>query len=227
MRRLRLALLAIGLALLVPAMSAQGQRRAAPVPPRPPALDSDAAIRDSWPEARLPEPRAVWRARLEPDPIQRLCSQYRNRPPRRVASAIQKLARASLQYPADGIMLGDWRRGEAIAQSGYGQRFTDTTAGRPNGGNCYGCHQLSPTEISHGTLGPSLTGYGRLHDYSAEAARKVYDQIYNSHARTPCSNMPRFGAGGTLTIEQIKDLVALLMAPDSPVNTQAGAPVTK
>ena len=30
--------------------------------------------------------------------------------------------------------------------------------------------------------------------------------------------MPRFGANKILTIEQIKDLVALLMSPDSPVN---------
>ena len=34
----------------------------------------------------------------------------------------------------------------------------------------------------------------------------------------PCSNMPRFGTNKVLTIEQIKDLVALLMSPDSPVN---------
>jgi sulfur-oxidizing protein SoxX len=30
--------------------------------------------------------------------------------------------------------------------------------------------------------------------------------------------MPRFGANKILTIEQIKDLVALLMSPDSAVN---------
>ena len=30
--------------------------------------------------------------------------------------------------------------------------------------------------------------------------------------------MPRFGANKVLTIEQIKDLVALLMSPDSPAN---------
>jgi sulfur-oxidizing protein SoxX len=30
--------------------------------------------------------------------------------------------------------------------------------------------------------------------------------------------MPRFGANKILTIEQIKDIVALLMSTDSPVN---------
>jgi sulfur-oxidizing protein SoxX len=30
--------------------------------------------------------------------------------------------------------------------------------------------------------------------------------------------MPRFGAAKILTVDQIKDLVALLMSPDSPVN---------
>jgi sulfur-oxidizing protein SoxX len=30
--------------------------------------------------------------------------------------------------------------------------------------------------------------------------------------------MPRFGSNGILTIEQIKDLVALLMSPESLVN---------
>ena len=206
------------LLLVLPALDAYGQRRAAStaVPAR--GSDIETAIRDSWPEGRLPEPRAGWRARLGQDGIMRVCSQVRNRPPPRVAATIQKLARAALVLPADGILLGDWRRGEEIAQSGYGQRFTDRDTSRPNGGNCYACHQLAKAQTNHGTLGPSLAEYGRLHDFSAEAARKVYEQIWNPHARTPCSNMPRFGAGGTLTIEQIKDLVALLMAPDSPVN---------
>jgi sulfur-oxidizing protein SoxX len=31
--------------------------------------------------------------------------------------------------------------------------------------------------------------------------------------------MPRFGANKILTVEQIRDIVALLMAQDSPVNT--------
>ena len=208
----------MALALSMPVLDAHGQRRGMPAAPPMQSIDIETVIRESWPDVRMPEPRAGWRARLDPDDIMRLCSQYRNHPPRRVAAAIQKRARGTVVLPADGVLIGDWRRGEAIAQSGYGQRFTDTDARRPNGGNCYGCHQLAKTEVSHGTLGPSLAGYGKLHDFSLETTRKVYEQIWNPHARTPCSNMPRFGAGGTLAIEQIKDLVALLMARDSPVN---------
>ena len=202
-------------AALALSADAFGQRRGKGAPPAPKdqAALVEAAVRDSW-----PEPRAEWRRRLDPDDIQRLCSQYRNRPPKRVAAAIQRLARDSIIYPADGILAGDWRRGEAIAQSGYGRRFTDTDASRPNGGNCYACHRIDRSEQSFGTLGADLAAYGRLHDFSADAARRAYDNIYNPHAVTPCSAMPRFGAGRTLTADQIKDLVALLMARDSPVN---------
>ena len=48
--------------------------------------------------------------------------------------------------------------------------------------------------------------------------KATYEKIYNSHVALPCSNMPRFGANKILTIDQIKDAVALLMSPDSPVN---------
>jgi L-cysteine S-thiosulfotransferase len=148
----------------------------------------------------------------------RLCSRYRNKPPRRVAEAIQRSARGGIVYPSDGILIGDWKAGEAIAQSGYGQRFTDVDSARPNGGNCYACHRIDPAEQSYGTLGPDLARYGRIKGFSGAAARKVYEQIYNSHSHLPCSVMPRFGAGGTLSISQIKDLVGLLMAPESPTN---------
>ena len=36
--------------------------------------------------------------------------------------------------------------------------------------------------------------------------------------RVACSNMPRFGANKVLTEKQIKDLVAFLFDPESPVN---------
>ena len=46
----------------------------------------------------------------------------------------------------------------------------------------------------------------------------AYGKVYNSEAFSACSNMPRFGHKGILTEKQIKDVVALLMDPDSPVN---------
>jgi sulfur-oxidizing protein SoxX len=48
--------------------------------------------------------------------------------------------------------------------------------------------------------------------------KAVYEKLYNAHASFPCSLMPRFGSNDVLTIDQIKDLVALVMSPDSPVN---------
>jgi len=46
----------------------------------------------------------------------------------------------------------------------------------------------------------------------------AYGKIWNADAYTACSNMPRFGHSGILTEAQVKDLVALLMDPASPVN---------
>lgn len=163
-----------------------------------------------------------WQSRLVPDSTMEACTQWQNQPPKPVADAIKLREAARIRYPEDGQYLGDWRRGEQLAQSGYGLRFTDTDRQRDNGGNCYACHELSPEEVSFGTIGVSLKGYGRIHKRGEQDARIVYEKIYNSQAIVPCSQMPRFGANGILTIEQIKDLVALLMDPESPVNAPSG-----
>ena len=123
-----------------------------------------------------------------------------------------------MAYPASGKLLGDWRHGEKIAQDGYGMRFTDPDTKRPNGGNCYACHRLAPQELSYGTLGPSLYRYGALRGSGEAMQRYTYGKIYNPEAFSACSNMPRFGQHGILTEEQITNLVALLLDPESPVN---------
>ena len=171
------------------------------------------AVKDGWPAAP-----AEWRTRLVPDETMRQCSAHENSPPQAVFETIRAHEQAAIQYPADGKLSGDWKRGERIAQSGYGLRFTDYPPRNPNGGNCYACHQLTKQEVSYGTIGPSLLGYGKMRDFSAEATKAVYEKIYNPHAAFPCSLMPRFGSNQILTVEQIKDLVALLMDPESPVN---------
>jgi sulfur-oxidizing protein SoxX len=173
----------------------------------------EAVVKASWPKA-APD----WQSRLNPDETMKTCSQYRNVPPRAVSNTIQVRERAAIKYPTDGKLMGDWKKGETIAQSGYGQRFTDYPATRENGGNCYACHQLDAREVSYGTVAPSLLSYGKNRKFAEAEVKAVYDKIYNSHASFPCSNMPRFGSNGTLTIEQIKDLVALVMSRDSPVN---------
>jgi sulfur-oxidizing protein SoxX len=152
------------------------------------------------------------------DEVQALCSMYRNEPPKDVAGKIEKSQAATLRYPASGRLMGDWRRGEKIAQDGYGLRFTDPDTQRPNGGNCYNCHQIAPQEISFGTIGPGLYRFGKLRGSGDAVQKYVYGKIYNSQASAACSNMPRFGHNGVLTEEQITHLVALLLDPESPVN---------
>lgn len=163
---------------------------------------------------------AEWLPRLTPDETMRQCSAHHNAPPKEIADTIVKREAAAIQYPADGALMGDWKKGEALAQSGYGLRFTDYPARRSNGGNCYACHQLTAAELSYGTVGPSLLRYGKSRGYTADATKAVYEKIYDPHVALPCSNMPRFGANKVLTVQQIRDLVALLMSPDSPVNKE-------
>jgi len=174
---------------------------------------ADAAIKSAFPTAP-----ADWSSRLVGDETMQQCSAARNSPAKATADAIQKREQAAIAYPPDNNFIGDWKKGEVVAQSGYGLRFTDYPARQVNGGNCYACHQLTKAEVSYGTLGPSLREYGKLRDYKPEAVKAAYEKIYNSHAALACSTMPRFGTNKILTIEQIKDAVALLMSPDSPVN---------
>ena len=93
-----------------------------------------------------------------------------------------------------------------------------TSPATPAGGSCYNCHQLSPKEASYGTVGPSLRGFGKIRGNAPEIQKYVYGKIYNAKAYNLCSQMPRLGHSGTLTEQQIKDLIALLLDPASPVN---------
>ena len=156
-------------------------------------------------------------ARLNQDDAQALCSKHAGELPKGVSDAIEKAQQATIRYPASGKLMGDWREGERIAQSGVGKQFTDAPT-RPAGGSCYNCHQLSKQELSFGTIGPSLNQFGKQRGASEAMQKYTYGKIYNSQAFTACSNMPRFGHNGILTEEQIAHLVALLLDPDSPVN---------
>jgi sulfur-oxidizing protein SoxX len=176
-------------------------------------VNVDAAIAAAFPTAP-----AEWRPRFDQDETMKQCSLHHNLPPKAVADEIQKREKARIEYPADGKFLGDWKQGERIAQSGYGLRFTDYPPRQANGGNCYACHQLTKAEVSYGTIGPPLLNYGKNRNFSEADTKAVYEKIYNAHAAYPCSTMPRLGQNKVLTVEQIKDLVALVMSPDSPVN---------
>jgi sulfur-oxidizing protein SoxX len=142
------------------------------------------------------------------------------------ARAIEAANLATVKPPADGVYLGDYKKGEALAQDGRGMTWTDKSAEpKANGGNCYNCHQISRAEISYGTIGPSLFNYARLRgmsDPTSPAAKAVVEytwgKLYNARAYNACSNMPRFGHKQLLDEAQLKDLMALLLDPKSPVN---------
>jgi len=156
--------------------------------------------------------------RLVQDDTQKTCSEYSGKAiPKDVAVRIEKANLASIKWPADGKLLGDWKNGERIAQEGRGMQYSDDPKG-PVGANCYACHQLSPQEVSYGTIGPPLYQFGKLRGYSDEMRKYAYGKIYNAEAYNACTNMPRFGHSGILSVQQISDVVALLMDPDSPVN---------
>jgi sulfur-oxidizing protein SoxX len=157
-------------------------------------------------------------ARLDQDEVQRMCSEYSNGKvmPKDVAERIEKAQTALIKYPADGL-LGDWKLGERIAQTGVGMQYSDDPKA-PAGGNCYACHQLSRAELAFGTIGPPLYNFGKLRGFTPAMQKYAYGKVYNSEAFAACSSMPRFGHMGILTENQIKDVVALLMDPESPVN---------
>ena len=154
---------------------------------------------------------------FQQDEAERICSDTAQAVPAASAAKLEAAQLATVVYPADGKYLGDWKQGEAIAQNGRGMQSSDTV-GSVNGGNCYACHQMSQAEISYGNLGPSLYNYGKLRGQSEPIVRYTWGKIYNAQAYRACSNMPRFGHKGVLTEAQLKDVMALLLDPESPVN---------
>lgn len=190
--------------------------------PSPAELDrqADAMIRASFREqgiARLD--------RLDQDLGQKACSGAEP-PAQAVAERVEAEAMATVKWPQGGQYIGDWREGEKLAQNGRGMTWTDrSTATSANGAQCYNCHQVDRKEISFGTIGPSLWNYGKLrgvkdpaHPDSAAIVQYTWGKLWNSKAYMACSNMPRFGHAGLLSEQQIRDVMALLLDPKSPVN---------
>jgi L-cysteine S-thiosulfotransferase len=177
----------------------------------------DQATVDRTVAATFKSAPADWLKRIEQDETQKVCTQYRNELPKDEFAKVLARESATVAYPADGVVLGDWKAGEKVAQTGTGGQFSDgPTAAK--GGNCYACHQMSRAELSFGTLGPSLLEYGKIRKFAVSDAKAAYGKIYNAQSVLPCSNMPRFGHNKFLTDKDIKDLVALLFDPESPVN---------
>ena len=163
------------------------------------------------------------RQRMVQDELQKLCTPLRGeRPDGETAAKISAMARESIVYPEGGIKLGNWGIGRELAWSGFGFRVghrNEDHSKLPNGpgGNCYNCHQLG-TDRTGGSLGPSLTGYGKQRGTSEEVLKYTYEMIYNPHTYFACTNMPRIGAKNLLTMDQISHIMAYLLDPESPVN---------
>ena len=163
--------------------------------------------------------------RLDLDASNKACSAAAGAAlPEKLGKDIEAANLKTVKLPSDGRFIGNWQEGEKIAQNGRGMTWTDP-AGVVNGGSCYNCHQISKAELSFGTIGPSLYNYGKLRGVSDPAAADskpiveyTWGKLWNSKAYNACSGMPRFGHAGILSEQQIRDVMALLLDPKSPVN---------
>ena len=156
--------------------------------------------------------------RLDQDDVQRLCSEYAEKKlPDSVVKKIEEESLAGVKYPADGKLVGDWKEGEKVAEFGRGMQFSDDPK-KPNGANCYACHQLSPKQEAYGTIGPSLYQFAKKRGFTDKTTAYAWAKVYDAEAFSACTNMPRFGQHHILTEQQIRDVVALLVDPASPVN---------
>lgn len=175
----------------------------------------DAYVKKTW--TRAPD---GWQLRVDHDETQHICSVTRNSPSSAEFEVILAREKTSVKLPADGNVMGDWRRGATgatVTNRGHRGQFSD----QPDtyrGGNCYVCHQIAKAEVSSGTFGPSLMNYGKDRKFDKEEARATYMKVYNAQGVMPCSQMPRFGYHNFLTEQQIKDVVAYLFDPSPPVN---------
>ena len=142
-------------------------------------------------------------------PDQALCSIHRNRLPADLLPKFIEEQRALIQYPKDGRLMGDWRKGGAI--------FNNIAKA-----NSFSSHYGSPVYWG-GNVGPSLEKYGLNRGQSEAIQRYTYEVIYNSWAYFPCTVMYRFGVQGLLTPEEIADVVAYLLDPNSDFNTKPAA----
>ena len=201
-----------GLALAVPALAQ--------------SIDYDAQV-EKMMKASFTSKGIATVDRLDQDKTQDECSKALGKPlAPAVAKAIESGNLKTVKMPSDGNFLGDWKEGEKLAQNGRGMTWNDKSAEpSSNGGNCYNCHQISKSEISFGTIGPSLYQYAKLRgvtDPTSAAAKPIVEytwgKIYNAKGYNACSGMPRFGHMGMLNEEQIRNLMALLLDPKSPVN---------
>lgn len=160
-------------------------------------------------------------SRLKQDETLQVCNAWRDNPPKQLAAAVIARETKTIKYPADGKLMGDWKTGQKYYAMGFAYRIGKVEpdkADKDRGGNCYACHSADPKEVAFGTIGPGLTGYGKLRGTGEDMIKYTYEKIYNAQAFNACSQMPRLGHNGILTPEKIAHITAYLISPESPVN---------
>jgi sulfur-oxidizing protein SoxX len=160
-------------------------------------------------------------SRLVQDDTLKACNEYRDNPPEKAMAAIIEREKNSIRYPADGKLMGDWKTGEKYFKEGFAYRIGRVEPDNPKkdrGGNCYACHGGDPKEVAYGTIGPTLTGYGKLRGRDEAMVRYTYEKIFNAQAFVACSQMPRLGHNGILTPEKVAHITAYLLSVESPIN---------
>ncbi len=183
-----------------------------------PALQADAAAVKATLLQSFKAKNEAGLDRLDQTEEQKVCSEHAMNPlPVERLWELEEAALAKIVYPADGTYLGDWKKGQALAIRGTGMTYNDPKGAKVYG-NCYACHQLETAEVSYGNIGPSLNHYGRKRALDEKNLRYTWGRIWNSHAFKACNPMPRFGAAGILSESDLKDLMALLLDPNSVVN---------
>ena len=151
------------------------------------------------------------------DEAQKICSEYPLNLTEEDEIRLQANQLKLVKYPKDSNYLGNWQEGEKIAINAKGMQSSDAV-GSANGGNCYACHQITKQEISYGNLGPSLYRYRQTRGSNKQTIKYTWEKLFNSQSYRACSIMPRFGHSEILTEQQLKDVMAFLLDPESPVN---------
>ena len=142
------------------------------------------------------------------------------RPRRRPRTSPRRSRRStsrSIKWPADGKYMGDWKNGERIAQEGRGKQFSDDPKG-PSAATATRATSWRRRRSRTARSARRCTSSARS---AATTTRSASTRTARSSTPRPTArarNMPRFGHSQILTEAQIKDLVALLMDPESPVN---------
>jgi hypothetical protein len=77
---------------------------------------------------------------------------------------------AAIRYPSDGNLMGDWKKGEKLSQSGYGWRFTDYPPRQENGASAHPCARRGGQGLRRRRLGLGQRRHGRLPVWDVVAA---------------------------------------------------------